>query len=251
MEPVAKLGRFTPSFIDELLPLLKSPVVAYTEEGKKITMRKLERERTVFCSSPIPVYGEHLTFFIAGPPGCGKSTTTAEILAKHSEWPVYLFTSLEENDRAFEPYKDILEINRMRMETALIKELSENVSLLCEDGDCWVVFDDVDKITDKELHRAVMALEEKILANGRSHGGNAIHVIATSHSLNDYIKTKYLIENCAYWVLFPTATTPNQTKRLLSKLDLKPEQVREYDRIIIHQRKPLFICTPYEISLLI
>lgn len=227
-----------------------SPVVAVCSDGEKITMRELETEKTVHCSFPIPIYGEHLSYFIAGPPGCGKSTTTAEILSQHPNWPVFLFTTLEENDRAFDAYEE-LDIRKMKMETELLTELSENISVLCEDSDCWVVFDDVDKITDKSLNKALKGLEEKILANGRSHGGHTIHVIATSHCLNDYEKTKYLIENCAYWVIFPSATTPSQIKRLVEKLDLKTTQVRTHDRIFLHQRKPLFMACDHFISLLV
>lgn len=217
--------------------------VAINSIGDIVKKDELLREKIVFVDDPIPIYGERLSFFIAGPPGCGKSTTAAQILSFFPQQPIYLFSEVKE-DRAFEGLK----INRMKMEIDLIKEL--NVDIFAEESDCWVVFDDVDQITDAPLSSALCKLMDNLIANGRSHGGHNINVIATSHSLCDYKKTKYTIENCSYWVFFPKETIKSQLERLLSKMGLQKYDFSSFNRVFIHKRSPLFIVTDHFLSLL-
>lgn len=217
--------------------------LALNPDGDSVTLEELNDEKTVFIHDAVPIYGERLSYFIAGPPGCGKSTTAAQILSLFPKLPVYLFSDVGE-DRAFEG----LDIRRMKMEADLISELKPE--MFCTKSDCWVVFDDIDKIRDAKTSKALVALMDNIIANGRSHGQYNIHVIATSHSLSDYRKTKYMIENCEYWVIFPSKTINSQLKRLLSKMDLDKLDLKKYDRIFVHQSHPTFIVTDFFISLL-
>lgn len=217
--------------------------LAQNLEGDYVSLEELEESKMVFIHDAIPTYGERLSYFIAGPPGCGKSTTAAEILSLFPRTPIYLFSDVDE-DRAF----DGLDIRRMKMEADLISELKPE--MFCEKSDCWVVFDDIDKIRDPKVSKNLIALMDNIIANGRSHGGHHIHVIATSHSLSDYRKTKYMIENCEYWVVFPSKTINSQLKRLLSKMDLEKLDLKQYNRLFVHQSHPTFIVTDYFVSLL-
>ena len=133
------------------------------------------------------------------------------------------------------------------------KEILEKLTLddLTEEGDCWCVFDDVDKIRDPTVSRLTLALLDNIVANGRSHGGKQINVIVTSHALNDYRKTKYSLENCDYWVIFPSKTIKLQVTTLLRKIGLEREtSLYKASRLIIHHSVPLFVITDSMIRLL-
>lgn len=192
----------------------------------------------------LPVYGERLSFFIAGPPGCGKSVTTAQILSLFPNDIKYLFTDIREKDRAFKN----IDFRKVKMTKEILSTLT--LDDLTRDGDCWCVFDDIDKIRDPALNKLLIALMDNIIANGRSHGGHNINIIVTSHSLADYKKTKYSIENCNYWVIFPNKTIKSQLVTLLKKIGLEKEDFSLFNRVIIHRSTPLFIITDFFISII-
>ena len=202
-----------------------------------------------------------LTAFIPGNPGAGKSylaNQLIELLPKNSE--VLLFTALEEEDGNFINLKDRLfkikmtPENLRRISLSSIRKCARNPILL---------FDDIDKIRDKEVEKLTYAILEDALANGRGHrkhdGEGDIHVIVTSHSLNDYKKTKYTLENSDYVAIFPQSTTYAQMKRLFEKIGLTKEMCEhvmelgkrgDVRRVIIRKVTPMYIITGDSISLI-
>lgn len=209
-----------------------------------ITNDELQALGLIESRGLLPVYGERLSFFIAGPPGCGKSVTTAQILSLFPNQIKYLFTDIKEKDRAFAG----IDFRRVRMTKDILSKLT--LDDLTKDGDCWCVFDDIDKIRDPALNKILIALMDNIIANGRSHGGHTINIIVTSHSLSDYKKTKYSIENCDYWIIFPNKTIKSQLVTLLKKIGLEKSDLSLYNRIIIHRSTPLFMITDFFITLI-
>lgn len=196
--------------------------------------------------------GERLTVFIAGAPGAGKSYLAAELidlLPRYSE--VLLVTDLKEDDGNFASFKDRL--YKIRMEPENLDRLTlEAIRSRCKNP--VLLFDDVDKIRDKTVEKKTFALMEDALANGRGHkkhdGDGDVHVITTSHALNDYKKTKYSLENSEYIAIFPRSTTYMQLKRLFEKIgldksmcDMVTELGRKCNvrRVIIHKNTPMYI----------
>lgn len=202
-----------------------------------------------------------LTAFIPGNPGAGKSflaNQLIELLPQNSE--VLLFTALEEEDGNFADLKDRLYKIKMTPENlrqitlSNIRKFSKNPILL---------FDDIDKIRDKQVEKLTYALLEDALANGRGHkkhdGKGDIHVIVTSHSLNDYKKTKYTLENSDYVAIFPQSTTYAQMRRLFEKIGLTKEMCDhvmelgkrgDVRRVIIRKVAPMYIITGDSITLI-
>lgn len=195
---------------------------------------------------------ERLSIFIAGNPGAGKSYLASELINLFpDDSEVVLFTALEEGDGNFKPFKDrmykikMVEENLSRLNLSEIRAHCANPILL---------FDDVDKIRDKKIEKLTFALMEDALANGRGHekhdGKGDVHVICTSHSLNDYKKTKYTLENSNYVGLFPASTTFRQLETLFNKLGLGVDLCKhlyemgkrgEFRSIIIRKVAPMFI----------
>ena len=193
-----------------------------------------------------------LTVFIPGNPGAGKSYLANDfinLILPSSE--VLLFTALEEEDGNFEGLKGRL--YKIRMDTDNLDRLTlTQIRRMCKNP--ILLFDDIDKIRDKNVEKKTFALLEDALANGRGHkkhdGEGDIHVIVTSHSLNDYRKTKYTLENSDYVAVFPQSTTYAQMKRLFDKLGLSKELCDEViqmgknglaRRVIIKKVSPMYI----------
>lgn len=199
-----------------------------------------------------PVINGRLTAFIAGNPGAGKSYLSKELihlLPEHSE--ILLFTALEEEDGNFSEFGDRLYKIRMTPEN-LSRMTLTNIRKVCKNP--ILLFDDIDKIRDKSVEKIIFAILEDALANGRGHkkhdGEGDVHVIVTSHCLNDYRKTKYTLENSEYVAVFPQSTTYSQMRRLFDKIGLSKEicdQMVEMGRrgevrkVIIHKVAPMYI----------
>lgn len=201
-----------------------------------------------------------LTAFIPGNPNAGKSYLAAELIKTlPSDYDVLLFTALEEEDGNFADLKRLWKVKLVPEKLELmtlgnIRSVSRHPVLL---------FDDIDKIRDKTVEKMVFAILEDALANGRGHerhdGEGDIHVVVTSHSLNDYRKTKYTLENSDYVALFPGSTTFNQLLLLFNKMGLSKELCKEvYEkgkkcavrRIIIHKVAPMYIIIGNTITLI-
>lgn len=202
-----------------------------------------------------------LTAFIPGNPGAGKSYLANElIMMLPSDYQVLLFTAVEEEDGNF---KDLGErLHKIRLDPENLRRMTlGNIRSVCEHP--ILLFDDIDKIHNKEVEKLVFAILEDALANGRDHrkhdGERDIHVIVTSHSLNDYRKTKYTLENSDYVAVFPQSTTYMQMRRLFEKLGLEREMCDRVvkagkegsvRRVIIHKVAPMYIIIGDEISLI-
>lgn len=202
-----------------------------------------------------------LTAFIPGNPGAGKSYLSNELihlLPKNAE--VVLFTALDEEDGNFEGLKDRLFKIRMDPENLSRITLTE-IRKRCKTP--ILLFDDIDKIRDKEVEKATFAILEDALANGRGHvkhdGTGDVHVIVTSHALNDYRKTKYTLENSDYVALFPQSTTYSQMRRLFDKIGLDKDMCdRVMDlgkkgdirRVIIRKVAPMYMIAGSSIELI-
>lgn len=213
--------------------------------NEAITMEELQTYRIMPICNSIPVYGERLSFFIGGPPGCGKSTTTAQILSFFPDQVKYLFTDITDKDDAFKGIT-FRKVKMDKLETITLEKLAH-------DGDCWCVFDDVDKIVDPKISKTLLRLMDNILANGRRHGdyGN-INVIITSHSLSDYKRTKYAIENSNYWVIFPSKTMQLQLSTLLKKDGLQKieKEIKNENRLFYHRSSPHFVVSDVLVALI-
>lgn len=211
-----------------------------------------------------PRFNDRMTMFIAGTPGAGKSYLAKQMIKLlPSNLPILLFTALEENDGNFDDLGEdrLFKIKMSPEVLSKIKlgEIRERVKA----PQAILLFDDVDKIRDPKVQNAVFAIMNDALANGRGHkkhdGTGDIHVLCTSHSANDYQKTKYTFENSNYVALFPGTTPPLQMYRMFDKLGLEKELCQKMIRlarsqkirsIIIHKTVPMYMIYGDRIMLL-
>ena len=175
-----------------------------------------------------PCFNDRMTMFIAGTPGAGKSYLAKQMIKLlPPTTPILLFTALEEKDGNFSELGSE-RLYKIKMKPEVLSKI--NLAAIRERAgtpQTILLFDDVDKIRDPKVQNATFALMNDALANGRGHekhnGEGDVHVICTSHSANDYQKTKYTFENSNYVALFPGTTPPLQMYRMFDKLGLEKE----------------------------
>lgn len=224
-----------------------------------------ERPLTSFTGADWkPNFTDRMTMFIAGTPGAGKSYLAKEMInLLPTTYDILLFTALDEKDGNFSDLgKDRLYKIKMTPDVLSKVTLSE-IRSRAKSPQTILLFDDVDKIRDPKIQNLTFAIMNDALANGRGHekhdGHGDIHVICTSHSLNDYQKTKYTFENSNYVALFPGTTPTLQMYRMFDKLGLDKKLCQKMMRlgrnqeirsIIIHKVVPMYMIFGNKIMLL-
>lgn len=211
-----------------------------------------------------PCFNDRMTMFIAGTPGAGKSYLAKQMInLLPQNFDILLFTALEEKDGNFDDLgKERLFKIKMKPEILSTISLAE-IRKRAKSKQTILLFDDVDKIRDPKVQNLTFAIMNDALANGRGHekhdGNGDLHVICTSHSANDYQKTKYTFENSNYVALFPGTTPPLQMYRMFDKLGLdkdlclrmiKLARSQKIRSIIVHKVVPMYMIFGDQIMLL-
>ena len=145
--------------------------------------------------------------YIAGPSGAGKSTITAQYIREWCEmYPkrsVFLF-STHDGERAYEE----LSVTQIDLD----QDFLDDPPGLAELKESLVIFDDCDNLQDKGLQRAVQAVNNDLLANGRKHN---IYVITLNHQISDYSRTRTQLNEANRVVVFPHAGGTYHINRFL------------------------------------
>ena len=176
----------------------------------------------------------------------------------HPERPVFLVTGLSEKDKHFEGF-DLWKINLSHVPTLTLEDLRRRGPGAPRTGSL-VIFDDVDRITDDKVNKAVQKLISDILSNGRDHATQAgiadIDIIVTNHEVNDYKRTKPMLTECNYVVLFPSATVGRQMKLIIDKIGVSKgieKQITNYKTsrsLLIHKTYPMYCVMEDKVMLL-
>lgn len=211
-----------------------------------------------------PCFNDRMTIFIAGTPGAGKSYLAKEMInLLPTNIEILLFTALEEKDGNFDEL-GTERLYKIKMTPEVLGKITlAEIRKRAKGTQTVLLFDDVDKIRDSKVQNLTFALMNDALANGRGHekhdGNGDLHVICTSHSANDYQKTKYTFENSNYVALFPGTTPPLQMYRMFDKMGLDKELCMEMIKlaraqkirsIIIHKVVPMYMIFGNKIMLL-
>ena len=226
--------------------------------------KKTKVDNTVYKCKPyetiVPYYNpkERITMFIAGPQNCGKSYFISKFLKTyklmHPNRPIYLVTGLLEKDKNFEGFNiraiDLstpdasevvgsLDLERMRTDDQTGKRLG-----------CLMIFDDTDRIPSKPLMKKVYDLMGMALSTGRDHttqnGDADIDVIITNHEINDFLRTKPMLTECNYLVMFPQCSLKKQMDYCLDKVGITKrmkEMLTTYNlsrSLVIHKTYPFY-----------
>lgn len=152
--------------------------------------------------------------YIAGRSGSGKSTYAADYiqnyLEKFPENQIYLFSDVDKD-----PVLDELPIIRIPLDEFLEAQISddpEEMYTYRNFEDSLVMFDDIDSISNNLLRNHILDLRSACLQNGRHCN---LSMIVTRHVLYDRQKTKLLIDEANYIVVFPTGPARGKINNFL------------------------------------
>ena len=125
---------------------------------------------------------------------------------------------------------------------------------------CLLIFDDTDRIPNKVLIKKVYDLMGMALSTGRDHatqnGDADIDVIITNHEINDYLRTKPILTECNYLVMFPQCSLKKQMDYCLEKVGMSrkmKDEITSYNlsrTVVIHKTYPFYCVTMEKIFLL-
>jgi len=147
---------------------------------------------------------------VAGKSGSGKSYWSRLYVKNYLKMfpknEVILFSPEEIEDEAFSD----LPITKYIIDD----ELLENPVSIDELENCLVIFDDTDHLSNNKLTKMMIELQDQVLQIGRHKN---ISTIITVHMINNYRRSRILINEAHYIVLFLNGHRSHCTKYFLSK----------------------------------
>jgi hypothetical protein len=159
---------------------------------------------------PIPdTNKERVIYYVFAPSGSGKTYFTASVLKQwmklNPKKDIYIFSKLDD-DKVIDDLGDRIK----RIDISTLKDSPIDITDIPEGS--MTVFDDTDCIEDKTINDALLKLENSIYQVGRHH---KISVIKTSHLGSDYKKTRVVLTESHYIVVYPSSGSFQQISYVL------------------------------------
>lgn len=187
-------------------------------------------------------------FYVAGQSGSGKSYFARGIAENYKKlYPhreVYLISKLQEDET----------LDRMKVgkpKRLSLQSLVDDPVDLDEFKDCLVIFDDFDTL-DKPFDKVVHKLIEDLCIMGR-HSNTSMLIL--SHYLTNYSKTRLILGECQYLVLYPLATSQKALKYVCEHYGgLDKEDIIGLKKrgrwVCIHKNYPSYVISAHEANML-
>lgn len=159
---------------------------------------------------PLPnVLQSRTVWYLFGASGSGKSYLSASIIRqwmKLNKGDVFVFSKLDD-DKVI----DDLGPRLHRVDTATLVEPMDISEI--PDGS-MVLYDDIDTETDKRVYQNLQDLLNQVLQIGRH---KKISCIVTSHLASDYKRTRIVLNESHYLIVYPQSGSFYQIEYLLKK----------------------------------
>jgi DNA replication protein DnaC len=236
------------SLIDDKEPKNKKLRSLY-EEIKEVIDDKKDREFNVYDSeiTMIPTKRREV-IYVCGKSGSGKSHITGQYIKSYNKYfpdrEVLLFSTVHD-DPSLKGLK-VLKVNLLKME-------EDGISVDEIKPDSLVVFDDIDTITNKNILNNVQNLMNQILETGRH---NNIYCIITSHLINDYKRTRTIMNELNRVVLFPCGSSKSNIEYFCKKyLGFSKDQINDIHKlksrhVVISNTVPQYVLCSNKIYLI-
>jgi Cdc6-like AAA superfamily ATPase len=198
---------------------------------------------STFHPIPSPDPKKRQVWYVAGQSGSGKSYFARGIAESYKKlYPdrdVYLISKLNE-DETLDKSK-IAKPNRISLDS-LVNDPPE----LDEFKDCLVIFDDFDTL-DKPYDKVVHKLIEDLCIMGR-HTNTSMLIL--SHYLTNYKKTRLILGEANFLVVYPLATSFKALKYVCEHYGgLDKEQIHQMKKlgrwVMIHKNYPVYVLSAH------
>jgi hypothetical protein len=187
-------------------------------------------------------------FYVAGQSGSGKSYFARGIAENYKKlYPdreIYLISKLQDDETL-----DKMKIGRPKRIN--LQTLVDDPVDLEEFKECLVIFDDWDTL-DKPYFNVVHKLIEDLAIMGRH---TCTSMLILSHYLTNYSKTRLILGEAQYLVLYPLATSQKALKYVcehyggMDKEDI--QKLKKRGRwVLIHKNYPSYVISAHEANLL-
>ena len=203
---------------------------------------------STFQPIPDPDPSKRQVWYVAGQSGSGKSYFARGIAENYKKlFPdreIYLISKLQE-DETLDRMK-VGKPKRINIETFLTDPVD-----LDEFKDCLVIFDDWDTL-DKPYFPIVHKLIEDLAIMGR-HTNTSMLIL--SHYLTNYSKTRLILGEAQFLVLYPLATSQKALKYVCEHYGgMDKEDIIKLKRrgrwVLIHKNYPSYVISAHEANLL-
>jgi hypothetical protein len=203
---------------------------------------------STFQPIPDPDPSKRQVYYVAGQSGSGKSYFARGIAENYKKlFPdrdIYLISKLQE-DETLDRMK-VGKPKRINIESFLTDPVD-----LEEFKDCLVIFDDWDTL-DKPYFTVVHKLIEDLAIMGR-HTNTSMLIL--SHYLTNYSKTRLILGEAQYLVLYPLATSQKALKYVCEHYGgMDKEDIIKLKRrgrwVLIHKNYPSYVVSAHEANLL-
>ena len=104
---------------------------------------------------------------------------------------------------------------------------------------------------------AVTSAARSLLATNQAENGEAvIDVVITNHEINDYLRTKNILTECNYMVMFPQCSLKKQMDYCLEKVGMDKkmkDEIMSYNKsrsVVLHKTYPFYCVTMEKIFML-
>lgn len=191
-------------------------------------------------------------WYICGPSGVGKSWLSVEIARNYQKlFPgrkVYLVSKLDADD-TIDRIPNLIKLDHL--------DFKDNPPDINKLKNSLIIFDDIDSIVGED-GKAIATFVDDIATMGRSHteeqGG--ISMIYISHAITSYKRTRILLLESHFKILFPLATNQHSLYYILSKyVGFSKKDIYKLKKIggrfcCIHTYYPNYLISKYTAEIL-
>lgn len=201
---------------------------------------------------PIPdINKSRNIYYLFGASGSGKSYLSASILKqwlKLNDGNIYVFSALDDDK--------VIDALGKRVHRVDIETLEEKMDIKEIPDGSMVLFDDVDTLNNNEqktIYENLQHLLNQVLQIGRH---NKISAIITSHLASDYKRTRVVLNESHYIIIYPQSGSFYQNSYLLkhycgmSSQDIQKVKKMKTRWAMVHRQFPQYVLGEHECYLL-